>query len=291
MSDSLYNDYKNNCYEYMKTVNYTEKIIKDNNSDQNKLLNIYEKAVNSAESMFKRMQLEVETNSIIGDRQNELNEIHTKITEYKYKLKKYKDEFLENNLPKKNVNNNFDDDRAFLLTDIDILEKGDVYINQSKILLDNSEYISNDVMRLLNKQKESLKKNISNISFVTDKLDIAKNIMKSLKNKDLFNKYRLYIIYIFIFLTFSFVTIVKYNRYVSNTVNPATQNNNLIHDINNVNIQNEPYNHISNLPNLNQTNMAVNNLDNNIQNEQSDTNKIEKNNENTATDNSTINEE
>ncbi|SBS89538.1 ribosome biogenesis GTPase A, putative (RbgA), partial [Plasmodium ovale curtisi] len=69
---------------------------------------------------------------------------------------------------------------------------------------------------------------------------IAKNIIKSLKNKDLFNKYRLYIIYIFILLTFSFITIVKYNRYVSSTVNPDIQkNNNLIHDVNNVNIQNE----------------------------------------------------
>ncbi|CDU20875.1 vesicle transport v-SNARE protein VTI1, putative [Plasmodium yoelii] len=283
MSDSLYNDYKNNCYEYMKTVNYTEKIIKDNNSDQNKLLNIYEKAVNSAESMFKRMQLEVETNTIISDQQNELNEIQTKITEYKYKLKKYKDEFLENSLTKKNINNNFDDDREYLLTDIDIIEKGDVYINQSKILLDNSEYISNDVMRLLNKQKESLKKNISNISFVTDKLDIAKNIMKSLKNKDIFNKYRLYIIYIFILFTFSFITIVKYNRYVSTTIDTVTQKNNLIHDINNVNIQNEPHTPVNNLPNINETNITLNNLDDNNQSEQ--------NNENTPSDNSTINQE
>ncbi|SBS98518.1 vesicle transport v-SNARE protein VTI1, putative [Plasmodium ovale curtisi] len=224
MSDTLYNDYKNNCCEYLKTVSYTEKIIKDNNSDQNKLLNIYEKAINSAESMFKRMQIEVETNAAIRDKHNELNSMQKEISEYKTKLKNFREEFLERNKMKNDMINNYDD-RILLLSDVDLLEKGDVYINQSKILMNNSEYISNDIMINLNKQKECIKKNIGNISFLSNKLDNAKTILESLKNKDIFNKYRLYIIYLFIFLTFSFIICIKYNRYVNkNNSSPVTKN-------------------------------------------------------------------
>ncbi|KAI4835066.1 vesicle transport v-SNARE protein VTI1 [Plasmodium brasilianum] len=222
MSDALYNDYKNNCYEYMKTVSYTEKIIKDNNSDQNKLLNIYEKAINSAENMFKRMQLEVETNTMITNKYDELNDIQKEITEYKVKLKKFKEEFFERDKINIEMTNNYDD-RILLLSDVDILEKGDVYINQSKILMSNTEYISNDVMNNLNKQREYIKKNLSNISFISDKLNDAKKIMKNLKNKDLFNKYRLYIIFIFIILTFSLITCIKYNRYIKSTERSTVQ--------------------------------------------------------------------
>ncbi|SOV80795.1 vesicle transport v-SNARE protein VTI1, putative [Plasmodium reichenowi] len=245
MSETLYNDYKNNCYEYMKTVLYTEKIIKDNNSDQNKLLNIYEKAIKSAESMFKKMQLEVEANYMVEDKESELNNIYNEICEYKVKLRKFKDEILENDKRKyerssnnynNNNNNNMNyDDRILLLSDVDILEKGDVYINHSKILMDNTEYISNDVMNNLNKQRECIKKNVSNISFLSNKLDHAKIIIKNLNKKQLFNKYRLYIIFIFIILTFLLILSVKYNRYVkkypyiksNDDNNDNNQNNNI----------------------------------------------------------------
>ncbi|KYN98159.1 putative vesicle transport v-SNARE protein VTI1 [Plasmodium gaboni] len=220
MSETLYNDYKNNCYEYMKTVLYTEKIIKDNNSDQTKLLNIYEKAIKSAESMFKKMQLEVETNYMVEDKENELNNIYNEICECKIKLKKFKEEIIENDKRKyERTSNHYNnhtnyDDRILLLSDVDILEKGDVYINHSKILMDNTEYISNDVMNNLNKQRECIKKNVSNISFLSNKLDHAKFIIKNLNKKQLFNKYRLYIIFLFIILTFLLIISIKYNRYV-----------------------------------------------------------------------------
>ncbi|SOV79436.1 vesicle transport v-SNARE protein VTI1, putative [Plasmodium sp. gorilla clade G3] len=241
MSETLYNDYKNNCYEYMKTVLYTEKIIKDNNSDQNKLLNIYEKAIKSAENMFKKMQLEVETNYMVEDKEIELNNIYNEICECKVKLKKFKEEILENDKRKyertsNNYNNHMNyDDRILLLSDVDLLEKGDVYINHSKILMDNTEYISNDVMNNLNKQRECIKKNVSNISFLSNKLDHAKIIIKNLNKKQLFNKYRLYIIFIFIILTFLLIISIKYNRYVkkypyikiNNDKNDNNENNNI----------------------------------------------------------------
>ncbi|CRH02787.1 vesicle transport v-SNARE protein VTI1, putative [Plasmodium relictum] len=261
MSDALYNDYKNNYYEYMKTVLYTEKIINDNNSDQNKLLNIYEKAIKSAENMYKRMQLEVETNSMIENAHNELNNMHNEISECKKKLRKLKEEIMK----KDQRNNEFNncDDRILLLSDVDLLEKGDVYINQSKILLDNTEYISNDVMKNLNKQRECIKKNISNISFVSDKLNEAKNIMKNLKNKELLNKYRLYIIFFFIFLTFFLITCVKYNRYTKNDSNSNIQQNSntLIDFVNNQeinNLDNENTNNLMNkLNNVNKNNSII----------------------------------
>ncbi|SOV17006.1 vesicle transport v-SNARE protein VTI1, putative [Plasmodium sp. gorilla clade G2] len=236
MSETLYNDYKNNCYEYMKTVLYTEKIIKDNNSDQTKLLNIYEKAIKSAESMFKKMQLEVETNYMVEDKENELNNIYNEICECKIKLKKFKEEIIENDKRKyERTSNHYNnhtnyDDRILLLSDVDILEKGDVYINHSKILMDNAEYISNDVMNNLNKQRECIKKNVSNISFLSNKLDHAKFIIKNLNKKQLFNKYRLYIIFLFIILTFLLIISIKYNRYVKKypyiKINNENNNNN-----------------------------------------------------------------
>ncbi|VWU48516.1 vesicle transport v-SNARE protein VTI1, putative [Hepatocystis sp. ex Piliocolobus tephrosceles] len=223
MMEALYNDYKNNCYEYMKTLSYTERIINDNNTDESKLLNIYEKAIKSAESMFSRMQLEVETNGMTSNKQYELNNINKEINEYKKKLRKYKEDFLERNRIKNDHNNDNYDDRILLLSDVDILEKGDVYINQSKILMNNSEYITNDIMNNLHQQKEYIKKSISNVTFVSDKLNYAKKIMKSLKYNELFNKYRLYIIFLFIFLTFSFIICVKYNRYVNKIKQPSIE--------------------------------------------------------------------
>lgn len=211
MSNVLYNDYKLNYNEYMKTVLYTEKILYDNNSDQNKLIKIYEKAIKSAENMFKRMQLEVETNPMLRNKYEEFNEMQNEITECKRKLRTLKEEIMKKD--QRNGENNHDDDRMYLLNDVDLLEKGDVYINQSKILMDNTEYIGNDVMRNLNTQKETIKKNITNMSFVSNNLDNAKQIMKYLKYKDVLNKYRLYIIYIFIILTFLLIVTVKYNRY------------------------------------------------------------------------------
>ncbi|CRG96997.1 vesicle transport v-SNARE protein VTI1, putative [Plasmodium gallinaceum] len=249
MSDALYNDYKNNYDEYMKTVLYTEKIINDNNSDQNKLLNIYEKAIKSAENMFKRMQLEVETNSMIENAHNELNDMYNEISKCKTKLRKLKEEIMKKDQRNNELNNY--DDRILLLSDVDLLEKGDVYINQSKILMDNTEYISNDVMKNLNKQRECIKKNISNISFVSDKLDQAKKIMKNLKNKEILNKYRLYIIFFFIFLTFFLIVCVKYNRYTKNNSNSYIQekNNALIDFMNNEEINNLDNNNSNNLVN------------------------------------------
>lgn len=211
MSNVLYNDYKLNYNEYMKTVLYTEKILYDNNSDQNKLIKIYEKAIKSAENMFKRMQLEVETNPMLRNQYEEFNEMQNEITECKRKLRTLKEEIMKKD--QRNGENNHDDDRMYLLNDVDLLEKGDVYINQSKILMDNTEYIGNDVMRNLNTQKETIKKNITNMSFVSNNLDNAKQIMKFLKYKDVLNKYRLYIIYFFIILTFLLIVTVKYNRY------------------------------------------------------------------------------
>ncbi|GAW83735.1 vesicle transport v-SNARE protein VTI1 [Plasmodium gonderi] len=230
MADALYNDYKNNCFEYIKTVSYTEKIIKDNNSDKYKLLNIYEKAIKSAENMFNRMQLEVETNSLIEKKENELNEIHKEITDYKTKLKTIKENFLIKEREKNEMMNNYDD-RILLLSDVDLLEQGDIYINQSKILMTNSEYISNDVLKNLNKQRESIKKSLSNMSFITTKLDQAKTIVNILKNKELFNKYRLYIIFIFMFLTFLFVTGMKYKKYQNSlNTNHKKQESNTFQD-------------------------------------------------------------
>ncbi|SPJ11556.1 vesicle transport v-SNARE protein VTI1, putative [Plasmodium sp. DRC-Itaito] len=265
MSETLYNDYKNNCYEYMKTVLYTEKIIKDNNSDQNKLLNIYEKAIKSAESMFKKMQLEVETNYMTEDKENELNNIYNEICEYKVKLKKFKEEILENDKRKyertsNNYNNNMNyDDRILLLSDVDLLEKGDVYINHSKILMDNTEYISNDVMNNLNKQRECIKKNVSNISFLSNKLNHAKIIIKNLNKKQLFNKYRLYIIFLFIILTFLLILSIKYNRYVKKY--PYIKINNDNNQNNNIDLllENEKLKQIQSKQNINHTLNKFNN--------------------------------
>ncbi|CAA9991153.1 vesicle transport v-SNARE protein VTI1, putative [Plasmodium knowlesi strain H] len=224
MADTLYKDYKNNCREYIRTVSYTEKILQDNNSDKHKLLNIYEKAIRSAENMFQRMQLEVEANSLIGNQESELNELQREITEYKGKLNILKENYLAKEREKNERNNKYDD-RVLLLSDVDILEEGDIYINQSKILLTNAEYISNDVLQNLNRQRDSIKKGLSNMPFIKDKLDQAKNLIHLIKKKQLLNKYRLYIIFIFIFLTFVFVTGVKYRRYVNNLNREHTQAN------------------------------------------------------------------
>ncbi|ANQ11060.1 Uncharacterized protein PCOAH_00053100 [Plasmodium coatneyi] len=222
MADALFNDYKNNCQEYIRTVSYTEKILKDNNSDKHKLLNIYEKAIRSAENMFQRMQLEVEANSLIGNKESDLNDLHREITEYKGKLNILKENYLAKEREKNEMNNSYDD-RVMLLSDVDLLEEGDIYINQSKILLTNAEYISNDVLQNLNRQRDSIKKGLSNMPFVRDKLEQAKNLIHLIKKKQLLNKYRLYIIYFFIFLTFVFVTAVKYRRYVNSLNREVTQ--------------------------------------------------------------------
>lgn len=214
MTTVLYNDYKMNYNEYMKTVLYTEKILHDSNSDQNKLIKIYEKAIKSAENMFKRMQLEVETNPLLRNKYDEFNEMQNEIAECKRKLRMLKEEIVKKD--QRNIETNNCDDRIYLLNDVDLLEKGDVYINQSKILMDNAEYIGNDVMRNLNTQKENIKRNIKNVSFVSNNLESAKQIMKNLKYKEALNKYRLYIIYLFIVLTFVFIAVVKYNRHFKN---------------------------------------------------------------------------
>ncbi|EUD66071.1 hypothetical protein C922_03541 [Plasmodium inui San Antonio 1] len=222
MADALYNDYKNNCQEYIRTVSYTEKILHDNNSDKHKLLHIYEKAIKSAENMFKRMQLEAEANSLIGNKDSDLNDLHREITEYKGKLNLLKENFLSKEREKNEMNNHYDD-RMLLLSDVDLLEQGDIYINQSKILLTNAEYISNDVLQNLNKQRDSIRKGLSNMPFLTDKLDQAKNLIHLIKKKQLLNKYRLYIIFVLIFLTFVFVSGVKYRRYVNSLNRQHTQ--------------------------------------------------------------------
>ncbi|KJP88706.1 hypothetical protein AK88_01587 [Plasmodium fragile] len=222
MADALYNDYKNNCEEYMKTVSYTERILQDNNSDKHKLINIYEKAIRSAENMFKRMQLEVEANSLIGNKESDLNDLHREITEYKGKLNILKERFLAKEREKTQINSNYDD-RVLLLSDVDLLEEGDMYINQSKILLTNAEYISNDVLQNLNKQRDSIRRGLSNMPFIKDKLDQAKNLVHLIKKKQVLNKYRLYIIFIFIFLTFILVSGVKYRRYVNSLNREPTQ--------------------------------------------------------------------
>ncbi|CAG9472435.1 vesicle transport v-SNARE protein VTI1, putative [Plasmodium vivax] len=222
MADALYNDYKNNCQEYIKTVSYTEKILQDNSSDKHKLLNIYEKAIKSAENMFKRMQLEVEANSLIGNKDADLNDLHREITEYKGKLNLLKQSFLAKEREKNEMSNSYDD-RVLLLSDVDLLEQGDIYINQSKILLTNSEHISNDVLQNLSRQRDCIKKGLYNMPFITNKLDQAKYLMHLLKKKQLLNKYRLYIIFILIFLTFVFVSGVKYRRYVKGLNRELTQ--------------------------------------------------------------------
>lgn len=233
MKTLLYDEYKQSCCEFMKTARYTERILYDNNSDQTKLIRIYEKALESAEQMFKKMQLEIETNPMLRSEYDEFNEIKSDIAECKRKLRNLKEEIMKKE--HRNIESNSDNtDHVYLLNDVDLLEKGDVYINQSKVLMDNTEYIGNDVMRNLNTQKENIKKNITNISFVSNNLDNAKQIMKKLKYKDVLNKYRLYIIYIFIILTFLLIVVVKYRKHVRQNEVPQFYSNNSKYNVDDI---------------------------------------------------------